>query len=37
VGHEEAVVKYVPQELMDQWALKDPVENRAISKKKIIS
>jgi 2-oxoisovalerate dehydrogenase E1 component len=27
-GHEEASgTKYVPQELMDQWALKDPVEN----------
>ncbi|MFP9098466.1 thiamine pyrophosphate-dependent enzyme [Flavobacterium sp. RHBU_24] len=27
-GHEEASgTKYVPQELMDAWALKDPVEN----------
>ena len=27
-GHEEASgTKYVPQELMDQWAIKDPVEN----------
>jgi 2-oxoisovalerate dehydrogenase E1 component len=27
-GHEEASgTKYVPQELMDQWANKDPVEN----------
>ena len=27
-GHEEASgTKYVPQELMDMWALKDPVEN----------
>ena len=27
-GHEEASgTKYVPQELMDQWAKKDPVEN----------
>ena len=27
-GHEEASgTKYVPQELMDQWAAKDPVEN----------
>ena len=27
-GHEEASgTKYVPQELMDQWVLKDPVEN----------
>lgn len=27
-GHEEASgTKYVPQELMDQWALKDPVSN----------
>src|SRR5690606_4728231 len=27
-GHEEASgTKYVPQELMDQWALKDPVVN----------
>ncbi|NRT14868.1 2-oxoisovalerate dehydrogenase E1 component [Flavobacterium sp. 28A] len=27
-GHEEASgTKYVPQELMDQWAVKDPVEN----------
>jgi 2-oxoisovalerate dehydrogenase E1 component len=26
--YEEASgTKYVPQELMDQWALKDPVEN----------
>ncbi|PQB04381.1 alpha-ketoacid dehydrogenase subunit alpha/beta [Aureitalea marina] len=29
-GHEEASgTKYVPQELMDQWALKDPIENYA--------
>lgn len=27
-GHEEASgTKYVPQELMDEWAVKDPVEN----------
>jgi 2-oxoisovalerate dehydrogenase E1 component len=26
-GHEEARTKYVPQELMDLWAAKDPVEN----------
>jgi 2-oxoisovalerate dehydrogenase E1 component len=27
-GHEEASgTKYVPQDLMDQWAIKDPVEN----------
>jgi 2-oxoisovalerate dehydrogenase E1 component len=27
-GHEEASgTKYVPQELMDEWAIKDPVEN----------
>jgi 2-oxoisovalerate dehydrogenase E1 component len=27
-GHEEASgTKYVPQELMDLWAAKDPVEN----------
>ena len=27
-GHEEASgTKYVPQELMDQWAIKDPVDN----------
>jgi 2-oxoisovalerate dehydrogenase E1 component len=27
-GHEEASgTKYVPKELMDQWAIKDPVEN----------
>jgi 2-oxoisovalerate dehydrogenase E1 component len=27
-GHEEASgTKYVPQELMDEWALKDPIEN----------
>ncbi|MGO4821682.1 MULTISPECIES: alpha-ketoacid dehydrogenase subunit alpha/beta [unclassified Flavobacterium] len=27
-GHEEASgTKYVPQELMEQWAIKDPVEN----------
>lgn len=27
-GHEEASgTKYVPQELMDRWAIKDPVEN----------
>ncbi len=27
-GHEEASgTKYVPQDLMDAWALKDPVEN----------
>jgi TPP-dependent pyruvate/acetoin dehydrogenase alpha subunit len=26
--HEEASgTKYVPQELMDMWAIKDPVEN----------
>ena len=26
-GHEEASgTKYVPQELMDMWAMKDPVE-----------
>ncbi len=29
-GHEEASgVKYVPQELKDQWAVKDPIENYA--------
>ena len=29
-GHEEASgTKYVPQELMDQWALKDPLETYA--------
>jgi 2-oxoisovalerate dehydrogenase E1 component len=28
-GHEEASgTKYVPQELMEQWAIKDPVENK---------
>lgn len=27
-GHEEASgTKYIPQELMDQWAIKDPVDN----------
>lgn len=30
-GHEEASgTKYVPQELMDAWALKDPLENYAV-------
>ena len=29
-GHEEASgTKYVPQELLDQWALRDPIENYA--------
>ena len=39
-GHEEASgTKYVPQELMDMWAIKDPVENyRAFLKdEKILS
>ena len=28
MGHEEASgTKYVPQDLMDAWAKKDPVEN----------
>ena len=27
-GHEEASgTKYVPQELMDMWAIKDPIDN----------
>ena len=27
-GHEEASgTKYVPQEMMDEWAKKDPLEN----------
>jgi 2-oxoisovalerate dehydrogenase E1 component len=30
-GHEEASgTKYVPQELMDAWAMKDPLENYAV-------
>jgi 2-oxoisovalerate dehydrogenase E1 component len=34
-GHEEASTKYVPQELMDLWAVKDPVENyRSFFKRK---
>lgn len=26
-GHETSGTKYVPQELMDEWATKDPVQN----------
>ena len=39
-GHEEASgTKYVPQELMDQWAIKDPVENyrKFLKEKKILT
>lgn len=39
-GHEEASgTKYVPQELMDQWALKDPVTNyeKYLLQQKILS
>jgi 2-oxoisovalerate dehydrogenase E1 component len=39
-GHEEASgTKYVPQELMDYWAKKDPVENyeRFVLKERLIS
>ena len=39
-GHEEASgTKYVPQELMDLWAIKDPVENyrKFLSEKGILS
>jgi 2-oxoisovalerate dehydrogenase E1 component len=33
-GHEEARTKYVPQELMDLWAAKDPVENYRFKRKR---
>jgi 2-oxoisovalerate dehydrogenase E1 component len=38
-GHEEASgTKYVPQELMEQWAIKDPVENKQkIKENKILT
>ncbi len=39
-GHEEASgTKYVPQELRDQWALKDPIENftNFLRKEKVLS
>jgi 2-oxoisovalerate dehydrogenase E1 component len=39
-GHEEASgTKYVPQELMDEWAVKDPVENyrNYLKEKQILS
>ena len=39
-GHEEASgTKYVPQELMEQWAIKDPVENyrKFLKGKKILT